>query len=45
VIGSVGSDQKLNFIVDELGFASGFNYKKGNLTEVIKRLAPNGLDI
>jgi NADPH-dependent curcumin reductase CurA len=45
VIGSVGSDHKLNFIVNKLGFASGFNYKKGNLAKVIKRLAPNGLDI
>ncbi|GJC83273.1 NADP-dependent oxidoreductase RED1 [Colletotrichum liriopes] len=28
VIGSVGSDEKLDFILNELGFDAGFNYKK-----------------
>jgi NADPH-dependent curcumin reductase CurA len=45
VIGSVGDDQKLDFIINELGFHSGFNYKKENLAEVVKKLAPDGLDI
>lgn len=45
VIGSVGDDKKLDFIINELGFSSGFNYKKENMTEAVKRLAPDGLDI
>ncbi|KAH7013788.1 hypothetical protein EDB80DRAFT_381536 [Ilyonectria destructans] len=45
VIGSVGSDQKLEYITKELGFDSGFNYKKENPKEALPRLAPNGIDI
>lgn len=45
VIGSVGSDDKLDFIINELGFDSGFNYKKETPDEGLKRLAPNGIDI
>lgn len=45
VIGSVGSDSKLKFIKEELGFDDGFNYKTENVSDALKRLAPNGLDI
>lgn len=45
VIGSVGSDEKLNFILKDLGFDAGFNYKKETPHEALKRLAPEGLDI
>lgn len=47
VIGSVGSDDKLAFIVDELGFDDGWNYKKEKSTkEVIERLTNGeGIDI
>jgi len=45
VIGSVGDDQKLDFITKELGFASGFNYKKEKPADALARLAPDGLDI
>lgn len=45
VIGSVGSDEKLDFIVKELGFDGGFNYKKEKPLAALKRLAPQGLDI
>lgn len=45
VIGSVGDDKKLGFIINKLGSHAGFNYKKEHLTEVVKRFAPNGLDI
>ncbi|KAK4119752.1 NAD(P)-binding protein [Parathielavia appendiculata] len=44
VIGSVGSDEKLEFITKELGF-EGFNYKKEKPRDALKRLAPDGLDI
>lgn len=45
VIGSVGDDRKLAFILDELGFDAGFNYKKEKPADALRRLAPNGIDI
>lgn len=45
VIGSVGSDEKLDYIIKELKFDGGFNYKKETTSEALKRLAPNGIDI
>lgn len=45
VIGSVGSDEKLNYITKELGFDGGFNYKKEKPAHALARLAPNGIDI
>lgn len=45
VIGSVGTDEKLDFITKELGFDSGFNYKKESPLDALPRLAPNGIDI
>ncbi len=45
VIGSVGSDEKLDFILKELEFDSGFNYKKESATMALPELAPKGLDI
>ncbi|EXJ53485.1 uncharacterized protein A1O5_13261 [Cladophialophora psammophila CBS 110553] len=45
VIGSVGSDQKLDYIVQDLGFDGGFNYKTEDALVALKRLVPEGLDI
>lgn len=45
VIGSVGSDDKLKFITEELGFDGGFNYKKEEPLDALKRLCPDGIDI
>ncbi len=45
VIGSVGSDDKLDFILKELNFDAGFNYKKEKPADALNRLAPNGIDI
>jgi NADPH-dependent curcumin reductase CurA len=45
VIGSVGSDEKLAYIVKELNFDGGFNYKKEKPADALARLAPNGVDI
>ncbi|ROW07358.1 hypothetical protein VMCG_03748 [Cytospora schulzeri] len=45
VIGSVGSDEKLDFITKELGFDAGTNYKKESPADALKRLAPDGIDI
>ncbi|KAL4873887.1 hypothetical protein BDV12DRAFT_159799 [Aspergillus spectabilis] len=45
VIGSVGSDEKLEYILKDLGFDGGFNYKKEKPADALARLAPNGIDI
>jgi len=45
VIGSVGSDEKLDFIKNELKFNDGFNYKKEKPGDALARLAPKGIDI
>lgn len=45
VVGSVGSDKKLDYIVKELNFDGAFNYKKENPSDALQRLAPNGVDI
>ncbi|KAK5049486.1 hypothetical protein LTR84_004415 [Exophiala bonariae] len=48
VLGSVGSDDKLDFITKELGFDGGWNYKteKGSTAEILSRLTDGkGIDI
>ena len=45
VIGSVGDDKKLEFIINELGFDAGFNYKTEKPADALARLAPEGIDI
>lgn len=45
VIGSVGSDEKAEFIVKELGFDAATNYKTEKTADALKRLAPDGVDI
>ncbi|KAB8223733.1 hypothetical protein BDV33DRAFT_167022 [Aspergillus novoparasiticus] len=45
VIGSVGSDQKLDYIIQELNFDGGFNYKKESPSDALSRLVPDGIDI
>ncbi|RFU78891.1 zinc-type alcohol dehydrogenase [Trichoderma arundinaceum] len=44
VIGSVGDDAKLD-LIKNLGYDGGFNYKKENTADALKRLAPQGIDI
>jgi NADPH-dependent curcumin reductase CurA len=45
VIGSVGSDEKLEYITKTLGFDGGFNYKNEKPADALARLAPEGIDI
>lgn len=45
VIGSVGDNDKLDFITKELNFDGGFNYKTEKAADALARLAPNGVDI
>lgn len=45
VVGSVGDDDKLKYIFDDLGFDMGFNYKKEDPMDALPRLVPDGIDI
>ena len=45
VVGSAGSDEKIDLITGELGFNEAFNYKTEKTSEALKRLAPKGIDI
>lgn len=45
VIGTAGTNQKVNYIVDELGFDGAINYKTQNVESEIHKLCPNGIDI
>ena len=45
VIGSVGSDDKLDFLLKELDFDDGWNYKKEITGDSLAKRAPNGLDM
>ena len=45
VIGYAGTDDKVKWLKEELGFDFAFNYKKVNLSESLKEAAPEGVDV
>ncbi|WP_394244002.1 NADP-dependent oxidoreductase [Vibrio astriarenae] len=45
VVGVVGSQEKAEWIVNELGFDAAINYKSDNLEQQLAALTPNGIDI
>ncbi|GGJ12435.1 NADP-dependent oxidoreductase [Streptomyces brasiliensis] len=45
VIGSAGSDEKVELLVDEYGFDAAFNYKNGPVSEQLRAAAPDGIDV
>ncbi|CAI2169887.1 19032_t:CDS:2 [Funneliformis geosporum] len=45
VIGSAGSDTKVDYLLKELKFDDAFNYKKINTDQALKETCPNGIDI
>ncbi len=46
VVGIAGSDEKINFIVNELGFDAAFNYKTvSDYRAKLAELCPNGIDV
>jgi NADPH-dependent curcumin reductase CurA len=46
VVGIAGSDDKVRYLVDELGFDAAFNYKTtDNYLEKYRELCPNGVDV
>ena len=45
VIGSAGSDEKVELLLKEYGFDAAFNYKSGPVSEQLKEAAPDGIDV
>ena len=45
VIGSAGSDEKVAYLIGELGVDAAFNYKSGPLPELLRDAAPDGIDV
>lgn len=46
VVGSVGSDEKARWLLDEVGVDAVINYKTcGDLTEALAQAAPDGIDV
>ncbi|NSC21588.1 NADP-dependent oxidoreductase [Streptomyces albus subsp. chlorinus] len=45
VIGSAGSDEKVELLTKEYGFDAAFNYKNGPVAEQLKEAAPDGIDV
>ncbi len=45
VIGIVGSDEKGDWIVNELGFDGAINYKSDDMAAKLAELTPNGIDV
>ncbi|WP_329116867.1 NADP-dependent oxidoreductase [Streptomyces sp. NBC_01465] len=45
VIGSAGSDEKVKYLIEELGFDAAFNYKNGPVGQQLREAAPDGIDV
>lgn len=46
VVGIAGSDEKVKYLTEELGFDAAINYKKHSyLRPALKRACPNGIDV
>jgi len=44
-IGSAGSDEKVRFLLDELGLDAAFNYRAGPVADQLREAAPDGIDV
>ena len=45
VVGTAGSDDKVDFIVNELGFDAGINYKTQDVPSALAEACPDGIDV
>ncbi len=45
VVGTAGTDEKVDFVVNELGFDAGINYKTEDVDSALMAACPNGIDV
>jgi NADPH-dependent curcumin reductase CurA len=45
VIGSAGSDEKVRYLLEELGADAAFNYRSGPVPDLLREAAPDGVDV
>jgi NADPH-dependent curcumin reductase CurA len=45
VVGSAGSDEKVAYVLHELGFDAAFNYHDGKVSQLLRDAAPDGIDV
>lgn len=45
VVGIAGSEEKVNYLVDKLGFDAAINYKTEDVKTALKKACPNGIDV
>lgn len=45
VIGSAGSQEKVDHLLNDLGFDAAFNYKDGKVSSLLREAAPDGIDV
>ncbi len=45
VIGSAGSDEKVDLVTSKYGFDAAFNYRNGRVSRQLAGLAPDGIDV
>jgi NADPH-dependent curcumin reductase CurA len=45
VIGSTGSDEKVKYLIDDLGFTTAFNYRSAPVRDQLRDAAPGGIDV
>lgn len=45
VVGSAGSDEKVELLTGEYGFDAALNYKNGPVADQLKEAAPDGIDV
>lgn len=45
VIGSTGSQAKVDYLINELGYDAAFNYRDGEIAQHLRKLAPEGISV
>lgn len=45
VVGSVGSDDKVDYVLKHCGYDAAFNYKTRDMDEALSELCPKGIDV
>ena len=45
VIGSAGSQEKVDHLLDDLGFDAAFSYQDGRVSDLLREAAPDGIDV